>query len=417
MHAIRKYLNGKTLVFTVSIIVMIVVTIVIYSNTLSNPFVFDDERMIVKNPHIRMTSLSLSRLFAGIQTYALNRPVAQISFALNYYIHRYHVSGYHVTNMIIHLVCGLLIVIIIMETLQFSVCFSQKQVYGISMTTALLWLVHPVQTQTVTYIVQRMNGLSVLFSLLSLFAYIQSRKKKRRGYSSVLLYCIGCIFWLLALFSKETAIVLPAIIFIYECFFIRGKEVILKQKDFLLICFLLIFLLICIWTIKGNPWQIIEQNYADRQFTLWERVTTEWRVLIYYISLILFPSPDRLNLDYHYPLSQGLLNPPTTALCLIALLMLYVLTLYAAKRDRLLSFAIFSFFIFLSVESTIIKLKLIYEHRLYFSSVFMILIMVRAGNRMIRNEYLKAAAVISIMVIFSSWTIERNSVWENAESL
>jgi hypothetical protein len=132
---------------------------------------------IRENPHIRLTHLSLFDLtHVIVKSRAPNRPVANISFALNYYIHRYNVVGYHLVNILIHLTCGLLLYLLVKSTLRISwPDASSKYRQWIPFFTALLWMVHPLQTQSISYIVQRMNSMAAMFYILSLLLFIKFR--------------------------------------------------------------------------------------------------------------------------------------------------------------------------------------------------------------------------------------------------
>jgi len=129
----------------------------IYSSSLQGPFVLDDGMSITNNPAIRLTRLSCSGLKDAASKSPLNnRPLAYISFALNYYFHSYHTAGFRLANILIHICAGVLLFLFIKTTLGLPALQSR---FGSSQwlpyITVLIWLVHPLQTQSVTYIVQR----------------------------------------------------------------------------------------------------------------------------------------------------------------------------------------------------------------------------------------------------------------------
>jgi len=169
-----SFLSGREGVVLVSLVVL---AFLIYSNTLGSPFVFDDAPNIQENPHIRLTKLTLEGIKnAGLQNSSSNRPVANISFALNYYFHQYHVLGYHLVNILIHAAAGFFLYLLVKTTMNLP---SLRSRYGshewIPLFTVLIWLVHPIQTQSVTYIVQRMNSIAAMFYVLSLLLYAKAR--------------------------------------------------------------------------------------------------------------------------------------------------------------------------------------------------------------------------------------------------
>ena len=178
------------------ILIFVILGFGAYSNTLQAPFYFDDYQNILKNSAIRMEQLNLSGLMkAWTEGTVPGRPVANISFALNYYFHQYDVMGYHLVNLAIHLLTGI------------SLFFLFKAVLGspglqktcrnptwIAFFAALLWMVHPIQTQSVTYVVQRMNSLAGLFSVLSILCYSRGTDKHEKQFSLSMVHWLHCFF-------------------------------------------------------------------------------------------------------------------------------------------------------------------------------------------------------------------------------
>ncbi len=154
-------------------------------------------------------------------------------------------------------------------------------------------------------------------------------------------------------------------------------------------------------------------DYAHHEFTFVERVLTQFRVVVYYLSLLFYPHPSRLNLDYDFTLSHSLINPITTLLSLVAIGGLIALACCLAKNKRLISFCIIWFFGNLVIESSIIPLAIIFEHRTYLPSMLVCLITVILIYRYIKPELLRVAILCAVVLVFSVWTFERNSVWSD----
>ena len=133
-----------------------------------------------------------------------NRPVANLSFALNYYFHQYDVIGYHVINIVIHIITGILLYFFLKTTLSIpSIRSNYKHHASIALFAALIWLVHPVQTQSVTYIVLRMNSMIAMFYVLSFLLYVKERLVKEKHRTWPLF--AGCVLaGLLALVFKAS---------------------------------------------------------------------------------------------------------------------------------------------------------------------------------------------------------------------
>ncbi|MDD2464679.1 MAG: tetratricopeptide repeat protein [Desulfobulbus sp.] len=399
---------------------------VIYSNTFNVPFHFDDENNI-KSPALRIESFNLenvSRVFSsGTLT---TRPISNFTFALNYYFGGYRVQGYHLVNLLVHVGAGVALYFLFLVTLNLDV---NKQKYRntslISLLAALLWLVHPLGTQSVTYIVQRMNSLSALFYILSMFCYAQGRIRKisagdmqsaTKGWAWFT--ACGCAGFL-AVGSKEIAATLPFFIFLYEWFFFQdGQWNWLGKKLFWLVGIFLLFLTIAIFYTDGHLIdRIFGNNCSGRDFTTIERVLTQFRVVIYYITLVFYPAPSRLALDYDFPVSTSLLLPLTTLYSLVGILALLVFALILFRRERLLSFCILWFFGNLVIESSVICLEIIFEHRTYLPSMFLILFVVALVCRFSRGRMISIVSLVLVIGLFAYWAHERNKVWRTARAL
>ncbi|MCK5195029.1 MAG: hypothetical protein KAQ71_14555 [Desulfobulbaceae bacterium] len=407
------YQSYRIDIFCVSLLAII--AFALYSNTLQGAFLFDDLRLILNNPQIKISDLSIDSL---INTASTTRPVAMLSFALNYYFHQDNVTGYHVINIIIHFLSGIFLYFFIKTTLQLpSLREKYQNMVWLPFVTAGLWLVNPIHTQSVSYIIQRMNSLSAMFYILAMLLYSKARTSVSQT-GQYLLFILCVISFFLALGSKEIAATLPFFIFLYEWYFFRNLNKKHLQYFLILIgvflsCVALIYFLAPTFFPKG----IISSGYNLYDFTLSQRVLTEFRVVLLYISLIFYPHPSRLTLDYDFPLSYSLLNPSTTLIAIIICLSGFFLAVFLAKREKLISFCILWFLGNLVIESSIIPLDLVFEHRTYLPSMLLTLLAVLLVSKIIRSQSTQLLIFILIMAIGSTWTYQRNNVWENALSL
>jgi hypothetical protein len=198
--------RSPVMILTV-LFLMAVFVFLAYSNTLHSPFVFDDVHNIVDNPYVRVKHLSFESFSeAARKSPTSSRWLPNISLALNYYFGGMAVEGYHLVNITIHILCGIVLYYLTRATLSLLPQFRVKgNVEKIAFFASLLWLLHPVQTNGVTYIVQRMTSLATLFVLLSLLAYVKGRKEEQPGRRNLLLL-FSVISGICALFSKENAI-------------------------------------------------------------------------------------------------------------------------------------------------------------------------------------------------------------------
>jgi len=412
--------RSLTVVHEIVLVSVLICTIfLVYSNTLNAPFVFDDGPNIQNNPHIRLNHFTLKGMIrAGFKSYSSNRPIANISFALNYYFQKYHVVGFHVVNILIHAMTALFFYLLVRLTLNLpSVRYENKYAEWIPFFVALIWAVHPIQTQSVTYIVQRMNSMAVLFYILSLYLYTRARiaeSKCRKG-----VFIAGCtVAGLLSVGSKEIAFTLPMFIFLYEWYFfqeLRWSWV--KRHSYTMMGLLILILLIVFLYLGVHPLEVILATYKGREFTLTERVLTQFRVVIFYLTLIIFPHPARLNLDHDFPISHSLMDPFTTTLSIVAVTGMVALSLAMAKKKPLISFCIIWFLGNLIIESSVIGLELAFEHRNYLPSTFMILLGVTLIFRHIKSKKLGIGILCGVAGLYSIWTYERNMVWKSRLTL
>ena len=389
--------------------------LLIYSSSLGRPFIFDDGNNILDNPHIRITQLSWGDLIrAGFESPLSNRPAAYMSFALNYYLGGYRVSGYRLLNILIHILAGCFLYLFFKTTLNLPAVQTRYGIHPwLPYIAALIWLVHPLHIQSVTYIVQRMNSMAAMFYVLSMWLYARARLSANRLNQGLL--SAGCLFsGLLALGSKEIAATLPLFIFLYEWYFFQDlSRAWLKRGIIFGAAMLLVIIGVSYLYLDGQPFAKLTAGYQARDFTMGQRILTEFRVVILYLSLLFYPHPGRLNLDYDFPISYSLLNPVTTLLSLSGIIACLILAGCLARKDRLISFCLLWFFANLAIESSIIGLELVFEHRTYLSSMLIALMVLILADRYTASKALRITAICSVILIFCAWTFERNSVWSS----
>jgi Tfp pilus assembly protein PilF len=446
----KCFINSLLTKESLLLLLLAVCTFLVYSRSIKGPFVFDDIDNIQANPHIHITEPTLNKMInAGFKGPSSHRPVANMSFALNYYFDRYNTEGYHFINIMIHISTGVILFYLIKVTLLIlsapdlkagseknvltedrgeAVCNFTAQgisaslrspsrasadIVFISFFSAFIWLVHPLQTQTVSYIVQRMNGMAAMFYILSLLLYIKARVEHDK-WKKLLLFSGCMISGILSLGSKEIAATLPFFIFLYEWYFFQDVKLNwLKRNAVYLLCLSFVIGFLVLFFLGGHPIEKILSSYKYRDFTLHQRILTEFRVVIYYISLIIFPHPKRLNLLHDFTLSNSFIDPPTTLLSFIAILGAVAAAIWLARKERLLSFCILWFIGNLVIESSVINLEIIFEHRLYLPSMFIILIFVMLVFRFARSKQKGGVFLLAVAITFSVWTYQRNIVWSD----
>ena len=357
----------------IAVALIVGVALVAYSNTFHVPFQFDDRPNIIDNPNIQIKVFTWERLEQLVRNTNKEsiRVFSYFTLALNYYLGEFNVFGYHLVNFLVHIASGIFLYWFLILTFNLS---SLKEKYGpisykVALIASLIFISHPIQTQSVTYIVQRMSSMAGMFYLLSLILYIKGRLSFGR---TRLFYFGGMVLsYLLGVFSKENAAILPIFIALYEFYFFQNFDLSPKGKKILFsLVGSLLILVVFGFIIWGQRYMnVIEEGYKFRTFTMSERVLTQFRVVLYYVTLLIYPHPSRLNLDYDFPISKTILDPPTTLISLLIIAGLIGYSIWTAKKRPILSFCILWYFGNLAIESSIFPLEMVFEHRLYLPAV------------------------------------------------
>ena len=404
-----------------AVIVLYVLAFAVYANSLPVPFVFDDFPNIRDNPAVRMTELDLGSLWtAMVESHAQRRPVANVSFALNYFVGGYDVKGYHLVNILIHVVNGVLVYLIALTLLDRDARMrgveppSRQRLWLAALLAAALFIVHPVQLQAVTYIVQRMTSLATLFVLLALFLYLLGRKS-RPGAARGACWAGALGAWLLALGSKEIAATLPVLVVLTEYLFYRDPARSWPGIPLLApVLALAATAVVALLYLGADPWGVLAEQYTGREFGPRERLLTELRVVVYYLGLVTLPLPGRLGLEHAFDVSRSLVDPATTLAAAGALGAALLAALWMATRRPIVSFCILWFLISLTVESSFLGLDLAFEHRLYLPMLGPALATgYLATIAPTRHAAVTTACAVTVIAALSTVTVMRNAVWQD----
>jgi hypothetical protein len=210
----------------IAIFVLSLLSIALYLNSLNNSFHFDDQPNILDNPYIRNLK-DVSLFLKGIGSYVgIPRVLTMLSFAIYYHFQRFNVWGYHLVNLTLHVFCGILAFLVARAL--FSLEFEGEahpdklKINLLSFLSALIFVSHPVQVNTVTYIVQRNEGLATFFYLLSFFLFISGSFKK--GRRKFLLFLGSGGSFLCSIFSKETGFTVPLTVIFFDFIFICKRK-------------------------------------------------------------------------------------------------------------------------------------------------------------------------------------------------
>jgi protein O-mannosyl-transferase len=412
------------------------VTYLVYQPGLHGPFVFDDltNILLVKTTYLR--ELSFSRLYQtamAVHSGPLHRPIAILSFALNYYFTGVDVYYFKLTNLTIHLITGMLIYGLSYRLLRRPTQdnpnddYSALKLHLLGLSVAAIWLLHPLNLTSVLYVVQRMTSLASLFTVLGVLVYVIGRDQvlrgQRRGFATMVASLL--VFGPLAALSKEIGILLPVYILLVEVFIYRMAAPEGLQKSFRWTFYTIVaaplVLGLCIALVKSGSLLAVDA-YSTRNFTLTERLLTESRVLWFYLKLIVAPTLGELG-TYHddIALSSGLLVPITTLFSVIGITVLLVLAFISRRRAPLLGFGIAWFLTGHSLESTIVPLEIAHEHRNYlpqfgilFSAIYYVS---HASKTHLRTQYIRYLAIACLTLLMGVITHARAKEWKDEWTL
>lgn len=400
--------------------ILLILTIFTLWPGLSGPFLFDDFANLDKLDKygaINNWQTFCLYLFGGIAGPS-GRPISLLSFLL-------HISDwpdnpwpFKFTNLLIHLTVGTLLYFLIKKILHFRNQNDPVAIWIATLATAF-WLLNPLFVSTIFYVVQRMAMLAALFVVLGLLLYVHGRTvlatTPRRGYlwmSAAIALCTP-----LAFFSKENGVLLPLLALVMEWTVLQngsGKPA-LDRRWLLVLLLLPVSILVSYFVIRWQSWL---GGYSGRDFSLVERLLTESRILFDYLSQLLFPRLNPAGLfNENYPLSKGLLNPPTTLFSLISIAGLIGGAIAWRRKLPLLSLAIFFYFLGHLLESSFLPLELYFEHRNYLPAIFLFLPIAYWSMTQATHKGLLLSGALLAVMLFGFLTHQQALLWSNKSAL
>ncbi len=415
-----------------ALLVFLSLSFLLYAPGIKAPFYFDDRPLLspLQGEGKGLASLPPADLlaFPGVR----NRPVAALSFALNAWALGDSPAAFRVVNVALHGVAALAIFLLVGQAIAFrkqapsTTARQEKSEGGLSeeakrllpWAAALLWLASPVQTQPVIYIVQRMSLLSSACGLYAVYLYGRARGD---GGLSPLPFAASLALFLLALGSKETAIVVPAILVLYELLVVGPATGGRKRAGAAVFLVLgLAAAALFVRNISTAEPRVLDaglfQVQSGREYSGIERWAFQPRVALFYLSLALLPLPSRLSLEHDLS-AAGCLGEPATWLGW-ALSLLVVAYLWRTRRRALLVFTLASFAVAILPESAFLNLSLVYEHRLYLPStgIYAVLAagLLRLGDESTRGTSRTLAAFpLAALALLSVLTVSRVTQWND----
>lgn len=374
------------------------ITVLLYWPGLQGDWLFDDYPNIVDNPGVQPSHFGIGELVgAALSSPAseFKRPLASLTFALNFLATGLDPFWMKLTNLIIHALNGWLVFILCRQLLSLAQPYGnarQRQILAALISAG--WLLLPINLTAVLYTVQRMESMANLFVLLGLIGYIAGRKrmlgiglktagsfdnshhKQDHTWGGFFLSAASILMGVgIGVLAKETAVMLPLYAVIVEWVLIRFRSIDNTLDLHVLILFVVV---LALPMAGGSVWLVHHvlspSEWATRDFTLTTRLLSETRVVIDYIVWTLLPTPHELSF-YHddFIASTGLLTPWTTLASMFAILALVALALWCRFKNPLVSLGIALFLGCHLLTATVLPLELVYEHRNYFASLGLLL--------------------------------------------
>lgn len=356
-------------IFALAAFIAGAVLVAIYWAGLHGGFFFDDGPSILLAQGVRLESLSLESIHQALVSGGAGpsgRPVAQLSFALNYYFSGLDPFTFKATNLAVHFACGFLVLGLVLRLMGAAApAARQSHVWVASGVVAALWLLQPIQLLPVLHVVQRMTSLSAFFLLAALLLHICGRARGNWTGAAWILLAWG-ILWPLSFLSKETGVLFPLFVLAWEVILRRASIGKLDSfaRGFVALVSLVLVAVALYVLLGGASW--LWAGYDLRPFSLLERLMTEGRILWFYLGLMVVPRINAFGL-YHddIAVSTGLLSPWTTLPALLGLAGLVWLAWRVRRSAPLAAFGIAWFLIGHALESTVLPLELAHEHRNY----------------------------------------------------
>jgi len=405
---------------------LLVVVLVIYWPGLRGPLLLDD---VPNLESLRILDTQGQLNFPNIMTERggwLKRPVAMFSFYANWLSSGDDIWMLKLTNVLIHLMCGVLVFLFAKLLLQRIQSIAPDNVQILALCTSALWLLTPIQTSTVLYIIQRMAQLSMLFSLAGLCCYCTGRDRLERTPITGCLYifCAFAVFWPLATLSKENGALLPLLLMTTEGYFYRRdrQSAVVKNVRVVLVLSVVLSAMFVLGYAVVNP-QWITDAYPLRDFTLLERLLTEPRILIdYALNVLQIPWFSPLGFFHDdVVVSTSVIQPTQTLFALVFILGLFLLALlYRKSTWSPVLYGVLFFLFSHSLEAGVFPLELYFEHRNYLPSVGLMFALVVGLNQLGCSDTFKMPGnvlLLAILLSYTTLTVARVWIWSSWEGI
>jgi protein O-mannosyl-transferase len=377
--------------------------IAVYSRTYSVPLLYDDLKAVLDNSTIRHWDTVLR---PPINSTVTGRPILNLSLAINYAVSGTSVRSYHFLNLTVHILAGLVLFGVLRRTLR---CRANARASEIAFCTALLWTVHPLQTESVTYIVQRAESLMGLFYLLTLYCFI--RGAKAAGWPQFLWFASCSGSCALGMATKEVMASAPLIMLFYDRVFVASSFREAFKHRWKVYAALAGTWLILAFLILANDSRNGSAGFGAG-VAWWRYALTQLPAIAHYLRLCFWPHP--LIFDYGSAIATPSARILPYALVVFGLM---AATLWALVKRPAAGFLGLWFFAILAPSSSIVPVvtETMAEHRMYLASIPVVLFAVLGIYRWLGRLALPACLVLAAGLGLAS--AKRNEAYSSADAI
>lgn len=417
--------NDFALRFLIAFASLICLTLFIYWPGLTGPFILDDYanlHTLGDNGGVNSLQNFLTFVF-GNTSGPSGRPVSMLSFLIDGQQWPAHIASFKYTNILIHILNGIMLCWLSLTLFRIlGLTLTRSAICALVVTA--LWLLHPFNSTTTLYIVQRMTQLMTLFGLASLLCYLKGRElilsEPRRG--SIMLCLALFPFGLLSVLSKENGALLLPLIVLFEFSVFR---LVTRNKLFTIwyrVGVVAPLLLIGLYLLITLPSSIA--GFELRHYSMGERLLTEARILLIYISKIFLPNTIGAGLFHDdIQISHSFIEPISTLFSILGLGTLLSIGIIVRKKETMLFFGIAWFFIMHLLESGHLPLELYFEHRNYMAMIgplislvwYLNIFMQNASSKQSKKLLVTIIGGVSLFMAFLTW--QQSHLWGNSGQL
>lgn len=373
-----------------------------YANSLRTPFLFDDFFSIHQNPTIRQLWPLGGPLSPPTDGSSVDgRPLVNLSFALNHAVGGVEVVGYHLANLAIHLLAALALYGVVRRTLRSATLRERHGVVAgwFALAIALGWMLHPLQTESVTFVVQRTESLMGLFFLATFYAFVRAAENPASRWwpAAAVTACLG------GMATKEVMVTAPLLVFLFDRTFFAGSFAAAWKARRGLHLALGATMLVVFWLMWKSGASRGNGLGGAAAVSSWSYLLTQAKALVLYVRLAVWPQP--LVIDYGTGVVGSLGEVFLPGLAILAAL---ALTAHALVRRPIAGFLGAWFFVILAPSSSVVPLatQTMAEHRMYLPLAALVVALAWGLGRL--GGRVAAIVWVVVLLLWTGWTAARN---------